>query len=120
MVDFYEIECSPIRDRLIHYLNERATALDYATRAQRAYNLAGTFWKSLEEHQSGIGTSNSRPRSPRTGRGASWPRTPTLAHADRRPGLLPRHSALGDPYERTSSAPRTTGALSRRCCREED
>lgn len=55
MVDRYPIACRPIRDVLVHYLTERAAALDYGSLGNQAQMLASLFWADLERHHPGIG-----------------------------------------------------------------
>jgi len=54
MIDYYDLTCTPVRDMLVRYLNERAPTLDYSTLRQLAYKLAGVFWQDLEENHPGI------------------------------------------------------------------
>ena len=54
MVLYYQLQCAPVADLLIRYLDERATTLDYASLRQLAYKLAGVFWQDLELHHPGI------------------------------------------------------------------
>jgi integrase len=54
MVDYYELDCEPVREMLHRYLTDRAPTLDYASLRQLAYKLAGVFWRDLEQHHPGI------------------------------------------------------------------
>jgi integrase len=54
LVDRYPIACQPVRDVLVHYLSERAAALDYGSLHTQAQMLAGLFWADLEHHHPGI------------------------------------------------------------------
>src|SRR6266568_3633468 len=44
----------PVRGVLVHYLTERAAALDYGSLHTQAQMLAGLFWADLEHHHPGI------------------------------------------------------------------
>src|SRR6266568_3641752 len=48
------IACQPVRGVLVHYLTERAAALDYGSLHTQAQMLAGLFWADLEHHHPGI------------------------------------------------------------------
>ncbi|WP_344148742.1 site-specific integrase [Kribbella yunnanensis] len=54
LVDRYRIQCAPIRDVLIRYLNERRPALDYSSFDGLVSHLVGRFWADLEAHHPGI------------------------------------------------------------------
>jgi hypothetical protein len=54
MVDDYQIQCRPIRDLLVRYLEGRKPALDYASLRNNVSNLVGLFWADLEAHHPGI------------------------------------------------------------------
>lgn len=56
LVDRYQIQCRPIRDLLVRYLDERRPALDYGSFSSLASRLAGTFWADIEQHDPGIDT----------------------------------------------------------------
>lgn len=56
MVDDYQLQCRPIRDLLVRYLQERKPALDYASLRNNVSNLVGLFWADLEAHHPGIDT----------------------------------------------------------------
>jgi integrase len=56
MVDRHNIQCRPVRDLLIRYLNERRPSLDYSSLASLASQLVGAFWADIERHHPGIGT----------------------------------------------------------------
>jgi integrase len=56
LVDSYQIQCQPIRDVLVRYLNERRPALDYSSFRTLAGTLAGSFWRNIEEHHPGLDT----------------------------------------------------------------
>jgi len=54
LVDRHRIACRPVRDLLVLYLAERATALDYSSLRQVEIRLVGGFWADLERHHPGI------------------------------------------------------------------
>ncbi|MGH3754608.1 MAG: hypothetical protein ACRDRP_18300 [Pseudonocardiaceae bacterium] len=56
LVDAYNIECKPVRDVLVRYLNERRPVLDYTSFTCLVGTLVGTFWADLERHHPGIDT----------------------------------------------------------------
>jgi len=56
LVDSYQIQCQPIRDVLVRYLNERRPALDYSSFRTLAGTLAGSFWRNIEQHHPGLNT----------------------------------------------------------------
>jgi integrase len=61
LVDRHQIQCRPIRDLLVRYLDERRPALDYGSFDSLASRLAGTFWADIERHHPGIDTLNLPP-----------------------------------------------------------
>ncbi|MEV6812583.1 site-specific integrase [Micromonospora sp. NPDC051296] len=54
LVDRYPIAYRPMRDVLVHYLAERAPALDYNSLATLSQILSEHFWADLERHHPGI------------------------------------------------------------------
>jgi integrase len=54
LVDYYRVQCRPVRDVLVRYLSERAAALDHVTVRNLASGLAGLFWTDIERHHPGI------------------------------------------------------------------
>lgn len=56
LVDHYRIQCAPIRNVLVRYLDERRPALDYSTLRGLVSVLVGTFWADIERHHPGIDT----------------------------------------------------------------
>lgn len=56
LVDAHCLQCRPIRNVLIRYLDERRPALDYNTFHRLCACLAGTFWADIEHHHPGIDT----------------------------------------------------------------
>lgn len=56
LVDRHQIQCRPIRDVLIRYLEERRPSLDYGTFNSLVIRLAGTFWADIERYHPGIDT----------------------------------------------------------------
>lgn len=54
LVDRYQIRCTPVRDALIRYLDERRPAMDYKSFLNLTGLLAGTFWADIEAHHPGI------------------------------------------------------------------
>jgi integrase-like protein len=54
LIDRYGIECRPIRDLLVAYLQERQPMLDHTSLAGLAAALGGLFWRDLERHHPGI------------------------------------------------------------------
>lgn len=61
LVDYYQIQCQPVRDVLVRYLNERRPALDYSSMSGLAGTLAGLFWADIERHHPGLSTVNLPP-----------------------------------------------------------
>jgi hypothetical protein len=51
-----KLQCGPVRDLLIRYLNERRPGMDFSSFRQLTWTLAGTFWGDLERHHPGIDT----------------------------------------------------------------
>jgi hypothetical protein len=56
LVDRYGLDCRPVRDLLVAYLEERQPSLDYNSLHDLSYYLAKRFWKDLELHHPGIDT----------------------------------------------------------------
>lgn len=56
LVDRYQLRCRPVRDLLVRYLEERKTAIDYATLKGLAAVLADRFWRDLERHHPDLET----------------------------------------------------------------
>lgn len=56
LVASYHLQCRPVRELLVRYLNERAATLDYTSLRGLASVLAKTFWKDLELHHPGLHT----------------------------------------------------------------
>ncbi len=56
LVDAYNIQCKPVRDLLVRYLDERRPALDYNSFTCLVGKLVDTFWADLERHHPGIDT----------------------------------------------------------------
>ncbi|MFC7530209.1 hypothetical protein [Actinoplanes sp. GCM10030250] len=54
LVDRYLVACRPVRDVLVHYLTERAAALDYGSLVNQVQALVDLFWADLERHHPGI------------------------------------------------------------------
>ena len=54
LIDRYGIECRPVRDLLVAYLQERQPTLDHTSLASLAAALGGLFWRDLERHHPGI------------------------------------------------------------------
>ena len=54
LIDRYGIECRPVRDVLVAYLQERQPMLDHTSLAGLAAALGGLFWRDLERHHPGI------------------------------------------------------------------
>lgn len=54
LVGDYQIRCTPVRDLLVRYLQERQPSLDYASLRNITGTLAGLFWADLETHHPGI------------------------------------------------------------------
>ncbi|MFE0206886.1 hypothetical protein [Streptomyces sp. NPDC058985] len=54
LVDRYHLQCKPVRDLLVDYLNERRPSLDYNSLKSLSAHLAGLFWADLERHHPGI------------------------------------------------------------------
>ena len=56
LVDRHAIQCQPVRDMLVRYLEERRPSIDYSTLRSLAALLAGTFWADIERHHPGLDT----------------------------------------------------------------
>jgi integrase len=56
LVDRYDVQCEPIRDLFVRYLDERRPSLDYSTLSAQASQLVGAFWADIENHHPGIAT----------------------------------------------------------------
>ena len=55
LIDRYGIQCRPVRDVLVAYLQERQPMLDHTSLASSlAAALGGLFWRDLERHHPGI------------------------------------------------------------------
>ena len=54
LIGQYGIECGPVRELLVSYLQERQLAADYATLRAMAHALGKLFWRDLEFHHPGI------------------------------------------------------------------
>ncbi|WP_405893321.1 site-specific integrase [Streptomyces sp. NBC_01527] len=54
IVDGYGLQCGPVRDVLVRYLDERRPALDHGSLRGIASRLIGNFWADLERHHPGI------------------------------------------------------------------
>ncbi|MEU5485428.1 site-specific integrase [Streptomyces mirabilis] len=54
LVDRYHVQCRPVRDLFVEYLNERRPALDYNTFEDLSRTLVARFWADLEHHHPGI------------------------------------------------------------------
>lgn len=54
LVDRYAIQCGPIRDVFVRYLDERRPSLDYSSVSGLASQLVGAFWADIEKHHPGI------------------------------------------------------------------
>lgn len=61
LVDRYHLQCKPVRDLLVDYLNERRPSLDYNSLKSLSAHLAGLFWADLERHHPGINSLNLSP-----------------------------------------------------------
>lgn len=61
LVDYYQLQCQPVRDVLVRYLNERRPGLDYSSISGLAGTLAGLFWADIERHHPGLNTVNLPP-----------------------------------------------------------
>ncbi len=56
LVDSYKLQCQPVRDLLVRYLDERRASLDYNSFLQVVGYLVGSFWSDIERHHTGIDT----------------------------------------------------------------
>ena len=54
LIGKYDIDCRPVRDLLVEYLQEQQLAVDYATLRAMAHALGRLFWRDLEGHHPGI------------------------------------------------------------------
>lgn len=98
MIDYYQLTSQPVRDMLIRCIADRAPGMDYKSLRSLAYKLAKCFWKDLEEHHPGISSLDldERTASGWKARLHAAPHGP-VADADRCPGVVSGHRALGDP-----------------------
>lgn len=58
LVDGYNIQCRPVRDVLVRYLDERRPSMDYGSFTDLVGTLVGTFWRGIERNYPGIDTFN--------------------------------------------------------------
>ncbi|GAA2944315.1 site-specific integrase [Streptomyces violaceus] len=54
LVDRYNLQCRPMRDLLVAYLEQRAVGLDYSSLRSLTTSLALRFWGDLERHHPGV------------------------------------------------------------------
>jgi hypothetical protein len=54
LIDRYQLACTPVRDLLADYLQERQPALDHRSLDTLAQQLGRNFWQDLERHHPGI------------------------------------------------------------------
>jgi len=54
LIDRYQLNCHPVRDVLVDYLQERQPGLDHASLDTLAQQLGRNFWADLEHHNPGI------------------------------------------------------------------
>jgi site-specific recombinase XerD len=54
LVDDYGLQCRPVRDVLVRYLDERRPAMDYNSFRDLVMVLGSLFWADLEKHHPGI------------------------------------------------------------------
>lgn len=73
LIDRYAIECRPVRDLLVAYLQERQPMLDHTTLRSLAFNLGGLFWRDLERHHPGVASLRLAPEV-----SASWKQRMTM------------------------------------------
>jgi hypothetical protein len=58
LVDRYRLRCTPVRDALVRYLDERRPILDYASFTALLTRLVGVFWADIERHHPEINSLN--------------------------------------------------------------
>ncbi|MER7045540.1 site-specific integrase [Streptomyces jumonjinensis] len=63
LVDRYRIQCRPIRDLIVDYLDERRPSVDYNTLKQMSTVLANNFWRNVELHTPGVSSLNLPPEA---------------------------------------------------------
>src|SRR5262249_29932862 len=56
LVDYHGLQCRPIRDVIVRYLNERTPSLDHGSLRGLAATLAGRFWADIERHHPDLAT----------------------------------------------------------------
>ncbi|TQE24304.1 site-specific integrase [Streptomyces ipomoeae] len=54
LFDRYGIQCGPVRDVFVRYMDERRPSLDYSSVSGLASQLVGAFWADIEKHHPGI------------------------------------------------------------------
>ncbi|MEU1518462.1 hypothetical protein ABZ490_41035 [Streptomyces sp. NPDC005811] len=68
LVDFYNLQSTPVPTLPVRYLEERRPGVDYGTFVGLAPELAGVFWADIEAHHpGGVGSSEFGP-SPHSAR----------------------------------------------------
>ena len=95
LIGQYGIECRPVRDLLVDYLQEHQLAVDYATLRAMAHALGSLFWRDLERHHPGISSLRLSPAV-----AAGWKQRIT-----RKPGRAPAGADGSAP-----TAPRASSA----------
>jgi site-specific recombinase XerD len=98
LIGRYGIECRPVRDLLVDYLQEHQLAVDYATLRAMAHALGSLFWRDLERHHPGISSLRLSPAV-----AAGWKQRIT-----RKPGRAP---AGADGSAQTVPRASSAGAL---------
>jgi len=58
LVDRYRLRCTPVRDALVRYLDERRPVLDYVSFTALLTHLVGVFWADIERHHPEINSLN--------------------------------------------------------------
>jgi hypothetical protein len=98
LIDRYAIECRPVRDLLVTYLQERQPMLDHTTLRNLAFALGALFWRDLERHHPGIASLRLAPEV-----AAAWKRRMvtktrqvTGANGETTEVLEPRAAGLGE------------------------
>jgi integrase len=66
LVDRYHLQCRPVRDLIVDYLQERQASLDFASVDAICRSLAGMFWAQIETLSPGIDSLRLPPQVART------------------------------------------------------
>jgi hypothetical protein len=99
LIDRYQLACTPVRDLLADYLQERQPALDHRSLDTLAQQLGRNFWQDLERHHPGIASLHLPPEVAAAWKQRLRTKTPAARTADAAaqptgPRLTSRHTLL--------------------------